>query len=72
LPTFFLKIKNVWKIKKTFKNVKKRDQNKKRKKRFYMYGNRGWGAESAVYDWRVVSAGGGRRWLVGRGRRYVS
>jgi len=30
----FLKLKNVWKIKKTLKNVKKRDQNKTRKKRF--------------------------------------
>jgi len=30
----FKKIKNVWKIKKVFKNVKKRDQNKKTLKTF--------------------------------------
>ena len=37
MQTFF-KIKNVWKIKKTLKNVKKRDQNKKNVKNvFYIY-----------------------------------
>jgi len=32
----FLKIKNVWKIKKTLKNVKKRDQNKNKNFRKFL------------------------------------
>jgi len=55
LPAFF-KIENVWKIEKKTLKTQKREQNKKRKKRFYIYEQ----YRTVPRNWRAVLWDSGR------------